>query len=140
MRTRPRSLTIAAATAAVTAASLPLWAATAGAGGEYDEYHLSTRTVAVDGVNCQIRLASSRYANSVYARTEVLTPAEQCRTTQVFVNAEFLSDHGDTVSASSDSPGPVDDVAGGGARDLVRTYHGGTFAAGPSFYFTMSSK
>jgi hypothetical protein len=140
MRLRPRPLTIAATAAAVTVASLPLWASTAGAGADPDEQTQSVRTVTVNGVDCQVRLYSFRYSTGVYGSTEVVTSADQCRTTSVYVNVEFTTEHGDTASASSDDPGPLADVAGGGASDLVRSYHGVTFAAGPSATYTMESK
>jgi hypothetical protein len=140
MRARPRPLAIAAATAAVTVASLPLWASTAGAGAPPDEEHQSVRTVIVGGVSCEVRLYSFRYSTGVYGSTQVLTTADQCRTTQMYVNVEFLSASGDTVSASADDPGPTVDVAGGGATDLVRSYHGVTFALGSSATWTMSAK
>ncbi len=139
-RPRPRPFAMAATAAAVTAASLPLWASTAAAGDEPDEVQQRTRTVQVGDVACEVRLHSYRYTTSVYGSTEVVTDAEQCRTTQVFVNAEFLSRRGDTVAASTATTGPLAEVAGGGATDLLRTYHGVTFAAGPSAYFTMESK
>jgi hypothetical protein len=124
MRARPRPLAAAAIAAAVSAASLPLWASTASAGSEPDESQQSVRTVNVGGVDCQVRLVSYRYGSGVYGSTEVITTADQCRTQQVYVNVEFRS-------AS---------VAGGGATDLIRTFHGVNFLGGTSASFTMSSK
>ena len=126
--------------AAVTAASMTLWVSVAGAGDDPDESHQSIRTVNVNGVDCQVRLTSYRYGSGVYGSTEVITTADQCQTIQVYVNVEFRSASGDTVSASSDDEGPKADVAGGGATDLVRTYHGVTFLAGPNASYTMASK
>ena len=140
MRARPRPLAIAAAAAAVTAASLPLWASTAGAGGELDEQNQSTRTVTVNGVACQVRLYSQRYLTDVYASTEVITTADQCRTNQVNVVAVFTTEHGDTVSAAAGEAGPAADVAGSGAADLVRSNHFVTFVDGTSVSYTLSSK
>jgi hypothetical protein len=140
MRARPRPLAAAAIAAAVSVASVPLWASTASAGSPPDEFNQSIRTVDVGGVDCQVRLVSSRYGSGVYGSTEVITTADQCRTQALFVNVEFRSVSGDTVSASSDDEGPVADVAGGGATDLIRTYHGVNFLSGTSASFTMSSK
>ena len=140
MRARPRPLAAAAIAAAVSAASIPLWASTASAGSEPDESQQSVRTVNVGGVDCQVRLVSYRYGSGVYGSTEVITTADQCRTQQVYVNVEFRSASGDTVSASSDDEGPLADVAGGGATDLIRTFHGVNFLGGTSASFTMSSK
>jgi hypothetical protein len=58
----------------------------------------------------------------------------------VYVIAEFTSVGGDAVSASADDEGPSVDVAGGGARDLVRTIHGINFIDGTSASFTLNSK
>jgi hypothetical protein len=141
MRARSRPLTIAAATAAVTAASLPLWASTAAAGDSPDESHQSVKTVSVNGVDCQVGLYSARFGTSVQAQTRVLTTAEQCQTFRVSVAAIFRTAHGDTVSAASDDVGPNANVAGGGAVDLLRTEHIVVFNAGPtSATWTMQSK
>jgi hypothetical protein len=138
MRPRHRS---AAAVAALAAASVPLWPSVAAAGGDPpDEFHTAIRTVAVGGVDCQIRLTSSRSGRDVFGATEVISTDDQCRTNQVFVNVEFVTEHGDTVSASSADQGPASTVAGSGATDLVRTFHGVTFTAGPSANYTMASK
>jgi hypothetical protein len=96
--------------------------------------------VNVGGVACEVRLVSSRYGSGVYESTSVITTADQCRTQQVGVTVEFTSVGGDTVSASSDDEGPSADVAGGGAKDVVRTFHGVNFLSGTSASFTMSSK
>ncbi len=137
MRARSRPVAVAATLAA---ASIPLWPSAAGAGEEFDEFHESTRTVQVGGVACQVKLTSYRYFDDVFGSTEVITTADQCRTNQVFVNAEFTTEHGDTVAASSADAGPASTVAGSGATDLLRTFHGVAFTAGTSVTYTMSSK
>ena len=137
MRRVPRS-TVAAA---VVAAAIPLWPAVAGAGGDPpDEFHQTTRTVTVGGVVCQVVLTSSRIDADVFGSTQVVTSAPQCATTQVFVNAQFRTPGGDTVAASSSDAGPASSVAGAGAADLLRTFHGVTFTSGDSQTWTMGSK
>ncbi len=137
MRSRHRPVVAAAALAV---ASVPLWPSAAGAGQEFDEFHESIRTVDVGGTACQVKLTSYRYLDGVFGQTEVITTADPCRTNQVFAGVEFVTEHGDTATASSDDAGPLSRVAGGGATDLVRTFHGVTFTAGPSVNYTMSSK
>jgi hypothetical protein len=87
-----------------------------------------------------VKLTSYRSFDDVFGSTEVISTADQCRTNQVFVNAELTTEHGDTVAASSADAGLASTVAGSGATDLVRTFHGVTFTAGPSVTYTMSSK
>ena len=140
MRRRSRPLAVAATAAAVTAASMPLWASPAGAGGTPDEQHQSTKTVNVNGVDCQIVIYSERYIDMVYASTDVLTTAEQCRATRVSVSAVFTTPSGDTVSAASGAEEQGVDVNGSGAADLVRTTHVVGFVNGPSVSYTMASK
>ena len=140
MRARPRPLAMAATAAAVTAASLPLWASTAGAGGTPDEQHQSTKTVNVNGVDCQIVLYSERYIDMVYASTDVITTADQCRAIRVSVGAVFTTPSGDTASAAAGAEDQGVDVNGGGAADLVRTTHTVGFVNGPSVSYTMASK
>ena len=140
MRARSRPLAMAAAAAAVTAASLPLWASTAGAGGTPDEQHQSTKTVNVDGVDCQIVLYAERYIDMVYASTDVITTADQCQAIRVGVSAVFTTPHGDTASAAATIEEQGVDVSGSGAADLVRSVHTVGFVNGPSVSYTMASK
>jgi hypothetical protein len=131
----------AAAAAALAAAAIPLWPAAASAGGDPpDEFHQSTRTVTVGGVACQVTLTSSRLGPDVFASTHVVTQAPQCATSQVFVNAQFVTPGGETVAASTSDAGPAASVAGAGAADLVRSFHGVTFTSGDSQTWTMASK
>ena len=140
MRARPRPLAMAATAAALTAASIPLWASTAGAGGTPDEQHQSTKTVNVNGVDCQVVLYAERYIDMVYASTDVITTAEQCSAIRVGVSAVFTTPSGDTVSAAASREDQDVDVNGSGAADLVRTTHTVGFVNGPSVSYTMASK
>ena len=137
---RPRPLAIAATAAAVTAASMPLWASTAGAGGTPDEQQQSIKTVNVNGVACQIALYSERYIEYVYASTDVITTADQCQAIRVGVSAVFTTPSGDTASAAATVEDQGVDVSGSGAADLVRTTHSVSFVNGPSVDYTMASK
>jgi hypothetical protein len=139
MRTRPRLLA-AAAIAAVSAASLPLWASAAGAGEDPDEQVQGTRTVNVNGVDCQIQLYAQRYVQGVYATTSVVTQADACRTDQVNVSVVFRTPSGDTVSSSSGDVGPSAIVGATPADDLVRSTHTVNFVNGPLVTYTLSSK
>jgi hypothetical protein len=140
MHARLRPLAMAAAAAAVTAASLPLWASTASAGEDPDEQLQGTRTVNVNGVNCQIQLYSQRYVSDVFATTAVVTTADQCRTDQVNASVTFRTQQGDTVSATSGDVGPSAVVAASPAVDLVRSTHMVTFANGTHVSYTLNSK
>jgi len=131
---------MAVTAAAVTAASLPLWASTAGAGGTPDEQFQSTKTVNVDGVDCQIVIYAERYIDMVYASTDVITAAEQCSAIRVGVSAEFTTPSGDPVSAAATREDQDVDVNGSGAADLVRSTHTVGFVNGPTVTYRLGSK
>jgi hypothetical protein len=137
--TRRRPLT-ALAVAAASAASLSLWAAPAGAGADPDEELQSTKFVDVGGVACEIRLYAQRYTTDVYATTQVVTTADQCRTGQVSVIVTFRTQHGDTVNSLSGGTGPTAFAAGSPAVDLVGSRHIVNFANGTNVEYTMTSK
>ena len=136
----PRPLAAAAIAAAASAASIPLWAGTADAGEDPDEVLQSTKVVNVNGVNCEIQLYAQRYTVDVYATTNVVTNAEQCRTGQVTVHVVFRTESGDTVTSLSGGVGPSAFAGGTPAVDLVRSRHIVNFANGTAVDFTMNSK
>ena len=140
MRARHRPLKVAAAAAALTAASLPLWASPAGAGSSPDESHTTVQTVTVNGVACQVRLSSDRFGDHVDAFTQVITTAAPCATQRISVGVEFLTPHGDTAGAATDGSGSTAAVAGSGAVDLLRSTHIVVFSDGTSGSWTMQSK
>ena len=137
MRARRRPLEVAAA---LTAASLPLWASPAGAGDSPDEFHTTVKTVMVNGVACQVRLTSDRFRDHVDGFTLVITDAAACATQRINVGVEFTTPHGDTAFAATDGSGSRAAVAGGGAVDLVRSTHIVVFSDGTSGSWTMESK
>jgi hypothetical protein len=140
MRARHRPLKVVAAAAALTAASLPLWAAPAGAGGSPDESHTSLKTVTVNGVACEVRLSSARFGDFVQGFTQVITTASACATQRISVGVEFETPHGDTAGAAADGSGALASVAGSGAVDLLRSSHIVVFSDGTSGTWTMQSK
>ena len=140
MRARHRPLKVAAATAALSAASLPLWASTAGAGGSPDESHTTVKTVTVSGVACQVRLSSDRFGEHVDGFTQVITTAAPCATQRINVGVQFKTPHGDTAGAATDGSGSTAAVAGSGAVDLLRSTHIVVFSDGTSGSWTMESK
>jgi hypothetical protein len=140
MRARHRPLKVAAAAAALTAASLPLWASPAGAGGSPDESHATVKTVTVNGVACEVRLSSARFGDFVQGFTQVITAADPCATQRISVGVEFETPHGDTAGAATDGSGSLAAVAGSGAVDLLRSTHIVVFSDGTSGSWTMQSK
>ena len=140
MRTRSRPVKIAAAAAAMTAASLPLWASPAGAGDSPDESHTTVKTVTVNGVACQVRLSSDRFGDHVDGFTQVITAADPCATQRINVGVEFTTPHGDTAGAATDGSGSRAAVAGSGAVDLLRSTHIVVFSDGTSASWTLQSK
>ena len=140
MRTRSRPVKIAAAAAAMTAASLPLWASPAGAGDSPDESHTQVKTVTVNGVACQVRLSSARFGDSVQGFTQVITTADPCSTRRVNVSVIFRTPHGDIAGAGTDGANGTASVAGSGAVDLLRSEHIVVFVDGSSATWTMQSK
>ena len=140
MRAPHRPLKVVAAAAAVTAASLPLWASPAGAGDSPDESHTTVKTVTVNGVACQVRLSSDRFGDHVDGFTLVITTADACATQRINVGVEFMTAHGDTAGAATDGSGARAAVAGSGAVDLLRSTHIVVFSDGTSGSWTMQSK
>jgi hypothetical protein len=140
MRAPHRPLKVAAAAAALTAASLPLWASPAGAGDSPDESHTTVKTVTVNGVACQVRLSSDRFGDHVDGFTLVITTADACATQRINVGVEFKTPHGDTAGAATDGSGSRAAVAGSGAVDLLRSTHIVVFSDGTSGSWTMESK
>jgi hypothetical protein len=112
MRARHRPLKVAAAAAALTAASLPLWAS----------------------------LSSARFGDFVQGFTQVVTTAAPCATRRISVGVEFETPHGDTAGAAADGNGALAAVAGSGAFDLLRSNHIVVFSDGTSATWTMQSK
>ena len=107
MRARHRPLKIAAAAAALTTASLPLWASPAGAGGSPDESHTTVKTVTVGGVACEVRLSSARFGDFVQGFTQVITTADPCATQRISVGVQFETPHGDTAGAAGDTESSI---------------------------------
>jgi hypothetical protein len=137
MRRRHRPV---AAAAVLAAASLPLWPSAVGAGESYDEFNHAEHPFNTPGGTCKLLITSFRQGATVRAETYVETISGTCSTTRVSAGLVFLTEHGDTVSASSADDGPGSAVGAGGAVDLVRSDHGVTFTGGPSVSYTLTSK
>jgi hypothetical protein len=137
MRARCRPL----AAAVVAAASVPLWASPAGAGESYDEFNHTETTVGVGATSCDINVTSYRQGTRVYASTYMQTPSAGCATNRVVATLRFVTEHGDTVTATALDDGPISTAVADGAVDLVRSTHEVTFTStGSTVTLTLNSK